>query len=102
RRHTRCYRDWSSDVCSSDLLDTIKLADGYHELRIVGSRSDPIETQGRKIVPVLVNNHSAAVELKLSSPMRVGKAGKLKLSVRQRSEERRVGKECRSRGEAEA
>src|SRR6266542_5015004 len=22
RRHTRCYRDWSSDVCSSDLLST--------------------------------------------------------------------------------
>src|SRR5271169_3592191 len=21
RRHTRCYRDWSSDVCSSDLTD---------------------------------------------------------------------------------
>src|SRR5207245_4845890 len=21
RRHTRCYRDWSSDVCSSDLKD---------------------------------------------------------------------------------
>src|SRR5207245_8347347 len=21
RRHTRCYRDWSSDVCSSDLED---------------------------------------------------------------------------------
>src|SRR5207245_7006093 len=21
-RHTRCYRDWSSDVCSSDLLLT--------------------------------------------------------------------------------
>src|SRR6266542_629105 len=21
RRHTRCYRDWSSDVCSSDLID---------------------------------------------------------------------------------
>src|SRR5207245_4495108 len=20
RRHTRCYRDWSSDVCSSDLM----------------------------------------------------------------------------------
>src|SRR5438128_2246809 len=20
RRHTRCYRDWSSDVCSSDLI----------------------------------------------------------------------------------
>src|SRR5690554_1399404 len=23
RRHTRCGRDWSSDVCSSDLMDTI-------------------------------------------------------------------------------
>src|SRR5207245_3577369 len=22
RRHTRCYRDWSSDVCSSDLTRT--------------------------------------------------------------------------------
>src|SRR6266542_5783772 len=22
RRHTSCYRDWSSDVCSSDLLDS--------------------------------------------------------------------------------
>src|SRR3989337_112491 len=24
RRHTRCYRDWSSDVCSSDLLKIMK------------------------------------------------------------------------------
>src|SRR3989337_1208855 len=23
RRHTRCYRDWSSDVCSSDLDGTV-------------------------------------------------------------------------------
>src|SRR5207245_8808876 len=23
RRHTRCYRDWSSDVCSSDLEDVL-------------------------------------------------------------------------------
>src|SRR5216684_7363804 len=23
RRHTRCSRDWSSDVCSSDLADTL-------------------------------------------------------------------------------
>src|SRR3989449_5310272 len=23
RRHTRCSRDWSSDVCSSDLLATL-------------------------------------------------------------------------------
>src|SRR5216684_9054425 len=24
RRHTRCSRDWSSDVCSSDLLGSLK------------------------------------------------------------------------------
>src|SRR5207245_8428939 len=24
RRHTRCYRDWSSDVCSSDLSEEIR------------------------------------------------------------------------------
>src|SRR5207245_7514302 len=27
RRHTRCYRDWSSDVCSSDLLDRVPAAE---------------------------------------------------------------------------
>src|SRR5207245_5071889 len=26
RRHTRCYRDWSSDVCSSDLRDLFGVA----------------------------------------------------------------------------
>src|SRR5207245_8400040 len=25
RRHTRCYRDWSSDVCSSDLVSGRRL-----------------------------------------------------------------------------
>src|SRR6266852_5909081 len=32
RRHTRCYRDWSSDVCSSDL----RRQDA--ELRMAGAR----------------------------------------------------------------
>src|SRR5207245_7963455 len=27
RRHTRCYRDWSSDVCSSDLAAAVRAAD---------------------------------------------------------------------------
>src|SRR2546422_8270994 len=26
RRHTRCSRDWSSDVCSSDLHDVVEFA----------------------------------------------------------------------------
>src|SRR2546429_3318615 len=30
RRHTRCSRDWSSDVCSSDLRLVFKL-DAVHE-----------------------------------------------------------------------
>src|SRR5207245_6961038 len=25
RRHTRCYRDWSSDVCSSDLRSAVDI-----------------------------------------------------------------------------
>src|SRR6266852_7348155 len=27
RRHTRCYRDWSSDVCSSDLWWMVPMGD---------------------------------------------------------------------------
>jgi uncharacterized protein (TIGR03790 family) len=64
-------------------LDTTKLADGYHELRIVGIRSDPIETQGRTIVPVFVNNHDAAVEIKISPATHIPLTAKLKVSVRQ-------------------
>src|SRR5216684_7504971 len=29
RRHTRCSRDWSSDVCSSDLLQRGALGEGH-------------------------------------------------------------------------
>src|SRR5256884_6277875 len=32
RRHTRCSRDWSSDVCSSDLSVRLVVADEWHEL----------------------------------------------------------------------
>src|SRR5207245_3058059 len=33
-RHTRCYRDWSSDVCSSDLV--YKSSDGGAHWRALG------------------------------------------------------------------
>src|SRR5690606_11815612 len=42
RRHTRFSRDWSSDVCSSDLLD---LPTTRERLRLI-IESDPEETQG--------------------------------------------------------
>src|SRR5207245_4314884 len=68
RRHTRCYRDWSSDVCSSDLRIALE-----HLLR-------------RRRAPVL------------GAILRVGRR-RLRApgQAAQRSEERRVGKECRSR-----
>src|SRR5207245_8750793 len=36
RRHTRCYRDWSSDVCSSDLLHI--LGTERHEARRIDNQ----------------------------------------------------------------
>src|SRR2546422_3006524 len=43
RRHTRCSRDWSSDVCSSDLA-IVRLSDGEvavgDELHFHGHTSD--------------------------------------------------------------
>src|SRR5687768_18340897 len=63
RRHTRCSRDWSSDVCSSDL-------DRREEHRA----------------------GSASLGAASSCPHFV-RARRLE----SRSEERRVGKECRSR-----
>src|SRR5690606_40986124 len=72
RRHTRFSRDWSSDVCSSDLDPQL--------LRPVqlGARALP----RHHVVGLL--RHAAAY---------LGSQG-----LQPRSEERRVGKECRSRG----
>src|SRR2546429_1972603 len=39
RRHTRCSRDWSSDVCSSDLSKTGSQRDGLRA-RIVLRRAE--------------------------------------------------------------
>src|SRR5207249_8524120 len=62
RRHTRSKRDWSSDVCSSDLELTVA-----SELPSTFQQAQP----------------DRLVTLEFSDP--------------ERSEERRVGKECRSR-----
>ena len=63
-------------------IDTTKLPDGYHELRIVGIDSDPIETQGRLVLPFIVHNHEAALEITIW-PSRVKFADKLRVKVRQ-------------------
>ncbi len=47
-------------------FDTTKFPDGDAELRIVGIESSAIETQGRIILPVHINNHDRSVELSCS------------------------------------
>ena len=64
-------------------LDTTKLADGYHEIRVVGAAANRIETRGRQIVPVMVNNHNVAVKIDVSPLPSVGRLGKLKVKVSQ-------------------
>src|SRR3712207_1889738 len=49
RRHTRYWRDWSSDVCSSDLWDLGRPERFYNMLRIVKLRS-PMSNQSWALI----------------------------------------------------
>src|SRR5207245_4381614 len=40
-RHTRCYRDWSSDVCSSDLYTEDATGNVYFDDTLLPSSIDP-------------------------------------------------------------
>src|SRR2546430_11152518 len=82
RRHTRFDCDWSSDVCSSDLLVAARKphAGPQRERERAGVGADlPAGRQMRPGVPEVFS---------VEGDQRV---------VGDRSEERRVGKECRSR-----
>ena len=50
------------------LLDTTKLCDGYHELRVLAIGPPPIESQGRQIVPVRVDNRGRRIAAALLAP----------------------------------
>lgn len=50
-------------------LDTTKLADGVHELRVVATDSSAIETQGRWIDDVLVKNGLDAIQISVEEAM---------------------------------
>src|SRR5256884_2101498 len=83
RRHTRCSRDWSSDVCSSDL---------FHALPPDHDRSPHSPPHGGS------QNRKNRRVLQIPSEQSRGDQGPLPGHAHQRrSEERRVGKECRSR-----
>src|SRR5262249_59791123 len=90
RRHTRLVSDWSSDVCSSDLLgkaenmtdDRIRISDADRE-RVVARLREHF-AQGRLSSDELDERISAALTAKTVGDLR---------PIMARSEERRVGKE---------
>src|SRR5690606_41031889 len=86
RRHTRFSRDWSSDVCSSDLPTHRSMPTSFWS----SSRSTDWATVRR----------NASCWLPSISRLRCV-AMICEGERRRRSEERRVGKECRSRGWAD-
>src|SRR5690625_6825303 len=77
RRHTRWPRDWSSDVCSSDL-------DDIRAMQVPDPALQAMEDRFR----------SALGERTALQYLLVDAASRQEL-LEQRSEERRVGKECR-------
>src|SRR5256886_11761346 len=85
RRHTRFDCDWSSDVCSSDLLR----ADVEHVgMRKIITLPDALAVDVEEKT-VIAHHHHGGLRRDFC---------KLKvLAQENRSEERRVGKECRSR-----
>src|SRR5690348_17413461 len=84
RRHTRWTGDWSSDVCSSDLPGVMSMNDVLKTGLDVLGRKRFILHQ-----PVFVGRALGTAASILPSPPLSADAV--------RSEERRVGKECRSR-----
>src|SRR5258707_10902570 len=82
RRHTRYWRDWSSDVCSSDLR--YELQAQPTSLAYTPARTTP--------KPRTTGPQTAVVVGPAGEEIWTDEYGRIK-----RSEERRVGKECRSR-----
>ena len=64
-------------------MDTTKLPDGHHELRFVAVDADKIETRGRLVVPIQVNNHDAKLELSVSPQSGLAATDKVRITVRQ-------------------
>ncbi|HYO25737.1 MAG TPA: TIGR03790 family protein [Lacipirellulaceae bacterium] len=63
-------------------LDTTKLPDGYHELRVVAVDDSPVETQGRWIAGVMVKNGRDAVSVSSAAgPVVSGASATLSLTA---------------------
>src|SRR5439155_19031968 len=88
RRHTRWPRDWSSDVCSSDLAGI---------LRRVSNEALSTIFQVRSASKTLASSVITGMRTRSAAPMAktIAWLPKPAQSTRTRSEERRVGKEWR-------
>src|SRR5205807_6283143 len=97
-RHTRLQGDWSSDVCSSDLAGSNPVSPTINEfngLAQAGSRLRRAASESRP------RNFKWLAEPTIPGLEPEGRGCVMKRKARDRqglrSEERRVGKECRSR-----
>src|SRR5256884_2843460 len=127
RRHTRCSRDWSSDVCSSDLLDAPSGRPIWQYQRSLppdirpccGRVNRGMAILGDKVFLGTLDAHVIALDTKTGNvvwdvgtsdyrkgysitlaPLVINHLVLIGVSGGEygiRSEERRVGKECRSR-----
>src|SRR5699024_11865802 len=97
----RSIRDWSSDVCSSDLLD-IAIAANTHAAHQVTHLAEQSELQHEMVLRLFrgyfaegldVGDHEVLGDLAAE----VGLDRDRTLEALERSEERRVGKGCRAR-----
>src|SRR5438477_4467036 len=95
RRHTRLTCDWSSDVCSSDLCARCApLARPVRQSCLSTPRTGQSRRRGRDQEACGTGRASGAHRAQARQLRDQAFGGR-------RSEERRVGKECRARGERE-
>src|SRR3712207_9428801 len=93
RRHTRYWRDWSSDVCSSDLVPVPKEEDDNQVDHRGDHRQD--DELDRWVEPE--DREHREQEEPGEDRQREPGGAVTTAEEDHRSEERRVGKECRSR-----
>src|SRR5207249_7880302 len=93
RRHTRSKRDWSSDVCSSDLVkESLENVQKNRVEHLVTIKQQDIFELDLARADVITLYLLPRLNVKL-----IPQLDKLKPGCRiVRSEERRVGKECRA------
>src|SRR5207249_6201662 len=97
-RHTRSKRDWSSDVCSSDLDSDLKFDQPQAEVVFdrdkLRSQGVDLSQAGRDLSTLLGANYVNRFSIQGRSYKVIPQMVR---AERLRSEERRVGKECRAR-----